>query len=268
MGFERRGGHLRHAWEGVAIAWLCMGLGCATPPATHGDTTTSGGLPEFGAPCTAELACAEGLVCSTTVAGSLLTRYMPQPLCVSLCDDVGSLCGPGSRGICLDRKDGPGPAGYCLRFCDAAGESGRCPEGAECELRFNQDVGYCKTTCLDTQDCSANEAGFSHCNPDGFCLPKEGESDPAKACKPTSQCICYPGYAEGTCAIGCREDADCPVQTDTGIPMICAGPPDAVIPSLSFCSVPCSTQADCSVLGLVCGTDPLAGATNVCVVAP
>lgn len=264
----------------MLVVVAVMASGCISSPAKHqtGSGSSGGGadassasgppaLPEFGAPCTEDLQCADGLVCSSERTGTLLTNYMPRPLCVATCGDLDSVCGPGSRGICLDDHE-PETPGYCLRFCDATTEAGRCPEGTECELRFNQPVGFCKTTCIDSGDCSKNEVGFGHCHADGSCLPNEGEDNPASACTPTSQCICYPGGDVGTCAIGCRTDADCPVQTETGIQMICAGPSDAAIPSYSFCSVPCSTTADCGPLNLECTTDALAGTKKVCDTSP
>lgn len=114
-----------------------------------------------------------------------------------------------------------------------------------------------------TKDCSA-ESGFSTCTADGFCFPTAGEPSPEKECIETSQCVCYPGYLGGTCAIACRTDRDCPVQPDTGLQMICPGPSDAVIPTYSFCAVPCGITDACATLGLVCGTDPIAGASAVC----
>jgi len=266
-----------------SFALLCFALlqaGCLSPPAeynggggssssTGGDGAGGGGgeggaLPGFGAPCTPDLQCEADLVCSSDASGFTITRLFAVPVCVTYCDRPASFCGPSSRGICLSRGEGEDPVGLCVRSCQHTAASSACPAGTECQMRINQEIGFCVTSCNQYDGCDGNEAAFPFCQADGYCYPDAVEPDPVGACEPDSTCTCYPNAQDGTCAKECHADGDCPVQSDTGIQMICPGPSEAVIPTVGFCAVPCEVTADCAPIGLECSDDVVASRTLVC----
>jgi hypothetical protein len=216
-----------------------------------------GALPGFGESCAPSDVCAEGLTCSSLISGFPITRIFARPVCIELCSTLNAPCGPGSRGVCTSRGQGEDPPGVCIRMCNADNAASSCPDDQACVfVMTNGLAGDCRPSCGGGVGCAENEAAYDECDPSGHCLPYEVEAEPAAVCTADNKCTCHPETSTGgTCRIACTSNADCPVQVETGVQMICPADEAAVvIPASSYCGVPCDVGGDsvCAPLGLVC----------------
>ncbi len=232
--------------------------GRPTPPSPPSDPPVSSAPSPFGAPCSRDGQCGDGLTCITNDDDRFLGGGVANGYCSLSCQDDGACAERDPGSFCLGTSD---TAGHCVQGCQPGVEArSKCQGRGDIACDgLTLDVAFCRPMCRSDDDCGAERScdlGLGICTEE----PSEGASIGAQ-CDPDvdpldtgcASGLCLPfsetfAVCTGWCNVseyGCGPDSAVVESPGDATCVWGANPGGIAAGDLGFCNQRCECDGDC-----------------------